>query len=500
MTATKPRSFLNALKWAYTANWGERAFSALFMFVLAALLGPHDFGIVSLALIYVSFIQMIQVQGFQTALVQRQNLVAEHLDTIFWTNALLSAGFLALSFAFGSLWGHFNHLPVLARYVAVLSVSIPLQGMTVVHTALLQRRMDFRSLSVRTNLSVLFGGLLGLLLAWAGMGVWALIFQQIARDLASLLLLWHLVDWRPRLKFSFTHLHDLIHFSLSNFTAQLAVFIDTQGAAILMGTFFGPVAVGLYRVAERVVNAVTAVATSSIQSVSLPEFARKQSNPFELKASVLSCVRISAILTLPAMAGLITISHPLMGVIGPQWYPAANALRLLSLLGMFFMFSMFTGPLLQALGRPGYLAILEWCRTLLGFVVLLAAGWLVHHAALESQVTGIALARCSTGVLLVTPLYLYLLLRFGCVSLREAVAAVYPSVLSALAIGLSFALLRVSGVLTYTTPVIALSAQVILGGTSAVITFLGFDRSARYAIIAQIRQWTKAPVVSKEVI
>jgi hypothetical protein len=167
---------------------------------------------------------------------------------------------------------------------------------------------------------------------------------------------------------------------------------------------------------------------------------------------------------------------------------------------MFFMFSMFTGPLLQALGRPGYLAILEWCRTLLGFVVLLAAGWLVHHAALESQVTGIALARCSTGVLLVTPLYLYLLLRFGCVSLREAVAAVYPSVLSALAIGLSFALLRVSGVLTYTTPVIALSAQVILGGTSAVITFLGFDRSARYAIIAQIRQWTKAPVVSKEVI
>jgi hypothetical protein len=73
-------------------------------------------------------------------------------------------------------------------------------------------------------------------------------------------------------------------------------------------------------------------------------------------------------------------------------------------------------------------------------------------------------------------------------------------VLSALAIGLSFALLRVSGVLTYTTPVIALSAQVILGGTSAVITFLGFDRSARYAIIAQIRQWTKAPVVSKEVI
>jgi PST family polysaccharide transporter len=500
MTESRPKSFLGALKWAYAANWGEKAFSALFMFVLAAMLGPRDFGIVSMALIYISFLQMIQVQGFQTALVQRENLAAEHLDTIFWTNASLGVVFCLLSVAFGKLWAHFNHLPVLSLYVTALSACIPLQGMTVVQTALLQRSMDFRSLSVRANLSVLCGGLVGLLLAWAGMGVWALIFQQIARDLVALLLLWRLVDWRPRLRYSITHLRDLLHFSLSNFTAQLAVFIDTQGAAILMGTFFGPVAVGLYRVAERVVTSVTSVATSSIQAVSLPEFARHQSNPKALKASVLTCVRISAILTLPAMAGLMTISRPLMGIIGPQWYPAAHALQLLSILGMFFMFSMFTGPLLQALGRPGFLAVLEWCRTFFGILVLLAAGWLVHHAALEWQVTGIALARCSTGVLLVTPLYLYLLLHFGRVSAREAVAAVYPSVLSSIAIGMSFWLLRLAGLMTLPSPIFILSAQIVLGAAVAITVFLAFDRSTRNTIANWIKQWTKGPVVTKELV
>ena len=500
MPEIAPRSFLTALKWAYTANWGEKAFSALFMFILAALLGPREFGIVSLALIYISFIQMIQIQGFQSALVQRKNLAPEHMDTMFWTNAFMAGAFCALSFAFGSLWAHFNHLPALSLYVTALSACIPLQGLTVVHTALLQRRMDFRSLSLRTNFSVLFGGLVGLLLAWAGWGVWALILQQIARDFAALILLWHFVDWRPRLKFSLTHLRDLIHFSMSNFTAQLAVFIDTQGAAILMGTFFGPVSVGLYRVAERIVTAVTAVATSSIQAVSLPEFSRNQTNPGALKASVLTCVRISAILTLPAMAGLITISHPLMGIVGPQWYPATNALRLLSLLAMFFMFSMFTGPLLQALGRPGYLAILEWSRTFLSFLVLLLAGWWVQHAALGSQVTGIALARCSTGVLLVTPLYLYLLLRFGRVSMRETVAAVYPSILSALAICASFVAFHFSGLANFPSAILVLSGQILFEGAAAIAVFLAFDRSTRHAVFGMIRQWAKGPVISKETV
>lgn len=500
MSDQKPRSFLTALKWAYTANWGEKAFSALFMFILAALLGPRDFGIVSLAMIYIAFIQMIQTQGFQTALVQKTELAPEHLDTIFWTNALLSAAFSLFSLVFGRWWGAFNHLELMARYVAALSICIPLQGLTVVQIALLQRRMDFRSLSVRTNISVLAGGVVGLTMAYMGMGIWALIFQQVVRDLVALVLLWHLVEWRPRFRYSVLHLRDLLHFSVSNFTAQLAVFIDTQGAAILMGTFFGPVPVGLYRVAERVVTSVSTVATSSIQVVSLPEFSRNQKNPAALKASVISCVRISAILTLPAMAGIIAISHPLMGTIGPQWYPATNALRLLALLGMFFMFSMFTGPLLQALGRPAYLAVLEWSRTLAGFLLLMLGGWLVHHAAVEWQVTGIALARCSTGILLVTPLYLYLLLHLGHVSIREAASAVFPSILSASSIAGSFLLLHFSGVLNGAAPAIALTAQTLFGGIVAASTFLACDRSARTMLFGWIRQLTRGPVVSKELL
>ena len=77
-------------------------------------------------------------------------------------------------------------------------------------------------------------------------------------------------------------------FSTSNFVSQLAIFLDAQGGAILMGALFGPVAVGLYRLAERLVSSVTSVTTSSIQAVSLPEFSRLQDNPAELRKSIIS--------------------------------------------------------------------------------------------------------------------------------------------------------------------------------------------------------------------
>ena len=280
-------SFLNAVKWAYTANWGERAFAALFTFLLAALLGPRDFGVVSLAMVYIAFVQMLLNQGLMAALIQRKELDDAHLDTVFWTNVGLSLTLAGLSVLFSHWWAKMNRLPELVAIVSTLSLCIPIEGLAIVQIALLQRQMDFKVLALRANASVLLGGVVGVAMAWRGYGVWALVGQQLAKDLIALTLLWGHGQWWPRARFSWKHLRDLMGFSTSNFVSQLAIFFDAQGGAILMGALFGPVAVGLYRLAERVVSSVSAVATSSIQAVSLPEFSRLQDKPDELRQILL---------------------------------------------------------------------------------------------------------------------------------------------------------------------------------------------------------------------
>jgi O-antigen/teichoic acid export membrane protein len=497
MVKAKSISFLNAVKWAYSANWGEKAFSSLFTFVLAALLGPRDFGVISLAMIYIAFVQMLLSQGIVAALIQRKDLDDHHLNTVFWTNLGISVSLALLSITLAGWWARANHLPELSSIIAALSVCIPIEGLALVQLAILQREMDFKSLAIRTNASVLLGGVVGLGMAFTGFGVWALVGQQIVRDVAALVLLWWMSNWRPRLEFHWSRLRGLLRFSFSNFAAQLAIFFEGQSGAVLMGILFGPVAVGLYRLAERLVSSVSAITTTSIQSVSLPEFSRLQDKPEQLSSSVLTCVRLAAIVTLPAMAGMLAVSGNLVATLGTKWLASVGVLRILSLLGMFMMFSIFTGPLLQALSKPHRLALLEWVRALISIGLLFVAGLLVKNADVGVQITAIALARFAMGAVLVTPVYLYLLMRLGRVSFGELVTAIAPSGLAAIAVLASVYSFNLVYTLPERTPALALAIRVVLGGSAGAAVLLALDSALRTAIVSMLRRRLGARALSK---
>jgi teichuronic acid exporter len=496
--ATQHRSFLHAVKWAYVANWGERSFSALFTFILAAVLGPRDFGIVSIALIYVGFLQMFLDQGLVAALIQKKNLDDEHSDAVFWMDTALSFVLVGLSILLSRWWGRANHAPEVAPIISVLSLCIPIEALAVVQKALLSRSMDFKALSIRSNISVFISGIIGIVLAFTGFGVWALVAQQILRDFIALVLLWKLSPWRPRFEFSWKHLKDLMHFSISNFIGQFALFADGQTGSILLGIFFGPVAVGLYRLADRLVASVVTMATSSIQSVSLPEFSRHQDNPAELRKSAVSCVRLSSAMTLPALAGLAAVSTPLMATLGSKWLPATGVLRVLCVLGMASVFSYFTGPLMQALSKPHQLAVLEWARSGVGIAFLAAAGYMVRGGTLTQQIMGLALARFVPGVFIVMPVFLYLLMRLADVSFRDLVASVVPSATASAGMIAAIMLFQLYGRPANLKPSILLGVEIALGGIVGLTLLILLDKQLRPAVLKlQQRMFGNLPV-SKE--
>ncbi len=489
-------SFLNSIKWAYTGNWGERAFSALFMFILAAMLGPRDFGVISIALTQVLFLQMFLDQGLAAALIQRKDLKQEHLDAVFWMDLALSLVLLLLSIAFCRWWARVNHAPEAAPVIAAISISIVIEALAVVQTSLLRRGMDFKSLSIRTNTAVVVSGLVGIGMALAGFRVWALVGQQIVRDITALILLWRLSPWRPRLEFSWKHLKELMGFSLPNFTAQLANFADNQASSVLLGLLFGPIALGLYRLADRFVNSVVVMATSSIQAVSLPEFSRLQENPAELRKSALSCIRLSASLTLPALAGLAAVGSPLMRSVGPQWEPASNVLKILCVAGMCIIFAYFTGPLMQALARTHQLAVLEWARTAVGVLLIVAVGLAVRHGSLNSQIVGIGLARLATSALLVTPVFLYILMRLAGISWPDLGSSLFPSLAAAGGIAVVVAVVQSSGILSAVRPVFQLASEVGIGGAVGITILLALDAHLRHVAARIILRVQHQPVVS----
>jgi teichuronic acid exporter len=485
------KSFLNAIKWSYTASWGERGFSAIFTFVLAAVLGPSSYGAVSIALIYIGFLQLFLDQGLVAALIQKLDLEPEHLDTVFWLNQIMSVILVGVSFLLSAWWAARNHAPELHGVISLLSLDIPIASMATVQSALIRREMNFKGIAYSSNIATLASGVVGVVLAFTGFGIWALVWQQLSRDLLSCTLLWRINSWRPRFRFSMTHLRQLMNFSSLNFAAQLALFAEAYASTIVLGLFYGPVAVGLYRLADRLMSSVLSMTTASIQSVALPEFSRFQNSPGELRNSVLTCIRLSSAVTLPALAGLAAISMPLMAFEGAEWVPATGVLKLLCAIGAALLFAFFTGPLMQALSRTRDLMILSWSRSAVGILILMLVAVFIKASTVSTQLMGIGAARFITGALLVDPICLFILMRLSGTSFRDIASAIAPGAFAALAVLVVVFLVGSLSSLTGARNVVLLASEIVVGALVGGAVLLTMEKQLRNALMSLLRRSAK---------
>lgn len=473
------KSFKNAVKWSYITQGSEQGLNALLTFVFAAVLGPRDFGLVAMAMAYILFAKMLLEQGLVPALVQRKDLKQEHLDSVFYLNLALSLVLVALSVGFSKWWAGMNHLPLLAPVISVLSLAIPLEGLTIVQRAVLSREMDFKSFSIRSVVAITAGGIVGLAMAFTHFGVWSLVGKQLATDFVGLVALWRLGDWRPGRNFSVGAIRELLHFSAGAFAGNLGLFLNAQSDALLVGLFFGPIPVGLYRLASRLTSMVVTVATNSLQIASFPQFCRLQDKPAELRQSVLSCLRFAAVLTIPALAGLAMVGHNVLAAIGPQWLDAKNALWILCLVAMVQPLSYFGGPLLQAKGKPHYLAAFVWADSALGAASLVIAGEMFRHSSTVVQVTGIATARFITAAMLPVPVALWIFHRFAGVRLRSMLRTTGPSLLSASSVVAALFLLSRITAFQRLSVWPSLTCQVAVGALVGSLILLLLDKTLR---------------------
>lgn len=481
-------SFRTAVKWAFMMNWGRQIISALVMFALAALLGPEDFGIAAMGSVYVAFVQMLLEQGFGTALVQTPNLEPEHLDSIFWLNACLSVVLMGISVGLSQWWAAINHTPKLAAIICALSLLIPIGAMTIVQQALAERKLDFRLLAIRTNMASVCGGAVGLGLALAKFGVWSLVGQQIAYAVIELSLLWGLSDWRPRLRFSFRHVKELAAFSMSVFAARVGIFINNRSDVMFMGLFFGPTAVGVYRLADRMMNLVLEVTTRPLTMVALPHFSRLQNDATKLRSAIFSCLRATSILSIPAMGCLAACADSFASVLGHRWSPAGPVIEVLCIVGIVQAITLLSGPVMMSMARPGLVSIMIWSLTAANTTAVVTLGILLRNSALQQQVCWLAGGRAAVFFLVYGPINLILLARVSGISIPRALRTSIPSLLAGFGAFFAGRVMREALSVTGLHPLLQFSALAVGSGMSAAAILSAVDPRFRTDFLIVVRR------------
>jgi len=462
------KSLRNSLQWAFALTWGQRGITTVFMILLAAILGPEAFGVVAMAGAFVALIWLVQEQGVSTAIVQRSDLDREHLDSAFWINFAFCIVLTALGVALSGWWAGVNDTPELEPVLQVLSLSIVIWGLGIVQEAYVQRSLQFQKLALRTNVAALVGGVAGLVSALTGAGVWALVIQHMTFSGMSVVLLWAIGDWRPRFRFSRSHARDIFGFSAGVFVANTGGWVSRRGDIVLIGIFFGPIVVGIYRLADRFVDGLMELTTRPVGLVSLTHFSRVQHDREALRGTVASCIRIVMLTTIPALLALAASSDYVLAIIGPEWEVGATAMKLLCIVGIVKGLVHFTGPLLFAVARPLVRASMLWAIAAINIAVIVAVGLALETASEEDQLLGMSLSRALVSVLVVVPLNLVIIRWLAGISLRTMAPWVVAPLTAGLASIAVVAGITATGFLDDVPPLLAL----FVAGGVAVATAL----------------------------
>lgn len=324
--------------------------------VLARLLTQEDFGLVAVALIAINYLSVVKDLGLGLALIQRREDIDEAANTVFTINLILGFTLSILVIPLAPLFAAYFEDPMITPVLRWLGASFAINALGAVHVNLLMRDLDYRRKFIPDMGNTIIKGIVSMGLAFSGFGVWALVFGQIAGALVSVLLVWIVLPWRPRLALNKKIAGQLMKFGASVTGVDiLNVFADNL-SYIIVGKVFGVVALGVFTMAFRLPEMLLIGNLWVMAAVIFPAFSSIQDKPDELRRGFLISIRLVQLLAMPLCLGLFIAADPIVKVFfGDQWLEVIPLLRILSIFALIYSIGYHVGDVYKAIGRPDIL-------------------------------------------------------------------------------------------------------------------------------------------------
>jgi len=363
---------IGALSWSFFERAGQNGIQFVIAIVLARLLAPAEFGLIAMLAIFMAVAQSFIDSGFGSALIQKQDASYTDECSIFYFNILVSivaAGILCIA----APWiAEFYNAPILAPLTRALSLNLVINAFGLIQTSLLTKRIDFKLQLKVSIFATFFSGIIGILMAYKGFGVWSLVAQSLSQNLFRTCLLWLVMSWRPSWTFSLKSLRTLFSFGSKLLFSGLLDVLFQNIYLVVIGKLFSPADLGFYSRAKEFSQLPVHNLSSSIGRVTYPVFSSIQNDKNRLRDGVRKTLSMMAILTFPLMIGLMVVAKPLVIIlIGDRWLPSVPYLQLLCIVGLLYPLHAINLNVLKAQGRSDLFLKLEVIKKFNALIAIL---------------------------------------------------------------------------------------------------------------------------------
>lgn len=380
--------------WRFAERCGAQLVSFVVSIVLARLLEPSVYGTVALVTVFTTILQVFIDSGLGTALIQKKN--ADDLDysSVFYFNfvvcIILYLGMFIAAPYIAKFYGNMSLIPV----IRVISLTLIISGVKNIQQAYVSSNMLFKRFFFSTIGGTIVSAFVGIFMAYIGMGVWALVAQQLSNAMIDTMILWITVKWRPKAVFSWERLKSLLAYGWKLLVAVLLDTVYNNLRNLVIGKMYSSADLAFYNQGDKFPKIIVTNINTSIDSVLLPTMSSEQDNKARVKKMTRRAIKTSTYIMAPLMMGLAFCAKTVVELVLTQkWLPCVPFLQIFCITYMFYPIHTANLNVIKAMGRSDLFLKLEVMKKIMGMTILLSTMWFGVMAMAYSLLLGSVLSQ-----------------------------------------------------------------------------------------------------------
>ncbi|SFC38768.1 Membrane protein involved in the export of O-antigen and teichoic acid [Parapedobacter composti] len=365
---------VSGLFWTFTQQFSVQAINFVVQLILARLLVPEDFGIIAMLSVFIAIGNTLVDNGLTSSLIRTKDADQADYSTVFFMNLSASIGIYLIVFFCAPLIAKFFKQPILTDVIRLYTTTFIIRAFSQVQQTKLTKEMQFRLQMTVQIPSVIIAGIGGIIMAYKGLGVWALVWMALMQTSVSSLQLWLRSDWHPSLIFSLEKLKAHLNFGYKLTLSSLLNTLFNNVYNIVIGRYYSAAQLGFYNRADTLRMFPIQNLATALNKVTYPMFASIQDDDAKLRSAYSILMKQVLFWLAPVMAILVIVAEPLFRLLlTDKWLPAAPYFQLLCLAGLLYPIHAYNLNILNIKGRSDLFLRLEIIKKIIVVIGVICA-------------------------------------------------------------------------------------------------------------------------------
>ena len=358
--------------WKFSERFSAQIVSLTVSIVLARLLLPSEYGIISIVMVFVTIANVFVTSGLGASLIQKIDADEIDFSSVFYFNLLFSSLLYIGLFISSSYIAEFYKIPILEPVLKVLGISIVLLGINSVQQAYVSRRMIFKKFFYATLLGTVSSAIVGIALAYMGYGVWALVSQNLTNIVIDTIVLQLSIEWKPVLNFSFKRLKALFNYGWKLLIQNFVLQIYSSLRSLLIGKIYTTSDLAYYTKGNQFPDLISSNIDTAINSALFPAMSKEQKSIERVKQMARKTTQVTSYVMNPILVGFMAIAEPFISLLlTDKWIPAVPFLRICCIVLLFRAPQTAILQATKAVGRSDCVLMIDFPIRLFALIVLL---------------------------------------------------------------------------------------------------------------------------------